>query len=32
MDATGGQPSEVTITGLSADTLYYYRMVYDADC
>ena len=29
--ATGGQPSEVTIQGLSANTLYYYRMVYDAD-
>ena len=26
--ATGGQPSEVTIGGLSPDTLYYYRMVY----
>ena len=24
-------PSEVTIEGLSPDTLYYYRMVYDAD-
>ena len=31
VDATGGQPSEVTIQGLSPDTLYYYRMVYDAD-
>ena len=29
--ATGGQPSEVTINGLSADTQYYYRMIYDAD-
>ena len=29
--ATGGQPSEVTIGGLSPDTLYYYRMVYDDD-
>ena len=31
VNATGGQPSEVTITGLNPDTLYYYRMVYDAD-
>ena len=31
VNATGGQPSEVTIQGLSADTLYYYRLVYDAD-
>ena len=31
VNATGGQPSEVTIQGLSPHTLYYYRMVYDAD-
>ena len=31
MAATAGQPSEVTIQGLSPDTQYYYRMVYDAD-
>ena len=31
VNATGGQPSEVTITGLSPDTVYYYRMDYDAD-
>ena len=29
--ATGGQPHEVTITELSPNTRYYYRMVYDAD-
>jgi hypothetical protein len=29
--ATGGDPSEVTISGLIPDTRYYYRMVYDAD-
>ncbi|MBN1994964.1 MAG: hypothetical protein JW953_19875, partial [Anaerolineae bacterium] len=29
--ATGGEPHEVTITGLSPNTRYYYRMVYDAD-
>ena len=29
--ATGGQPSEVTITGLTANTLYYYQLVYDGD-
>jgi uncharacterized repeat protein (TIGR02543 family) len=29
--ATGGQPSEVTITGLSANTKYYYQLVYDGD-
>ena len=28
VNATGGQPSEVTIGGLSPNTLYYYRMVY----
>ena len=31
VDATGGQPSELTITGLSANTKYYYRLVYDGD-
>jgi Divergent InlB B-repeat domain len=31
VDATGGQPSEVTITGLTADTKYYYQMIYDGD-
>ena len=31
MTATAGQASEVTIQGLSPDTQYYYRMVYDAD-
>ncbi len=31
MIATAGQPSEVTITGLSANTRYYYRMIYDGD-
>ena len=31
VNATGGQPSELTITGLSADTKYYYQMVYDGD-
>ena len=31
VDATGGQPSEVTITGLAADTEYYYQMIYDGD-
>ncbi len=30
-DATAGQPSELTITGLSANTKYYYQMVYDGD-
>ncbi len=30
-NATGGQPHEITITGLSANTRYYYRMVYDGD-
>jgi Divergent InlB B-repeat domain/Calcineurin-like phosphoesterase len=29
--ATGGQPSEVTITGLTADAKYYYQLVYDGD-
>ena len=29
--AVGGQPHEVTITGLDPDTRYYYRMIYDAD-
>ena len=29
--ATGGQPHEVVITGLSPNTRYYYRMVYDGD-
>ena len=29
--ATAGQPSEVTITGLTPNTRYYYRMVYDGD-
>ena len=29
--ATGGQPSEITITGLDPDTRYYYQMVYDGD-
>ena len=28
--ATGGQPSEITISGLSANTKYYYRMRYHA--
>ncbi len=28
--ATGGQPSEVTITGLTANTQYFYRMQYHA--
>jgi hypothetical protein len=28
--ATGGQPSEITITGLSPNTQYYYRMQYHA--
>jgi len=28
--ATGGQPHEITITGLAADTKYYYRMRYHA--
>ena len=31
VNATAGQPSEITITGLSANTHYYYRMVYDGD-
>ena len=31
VDATGGSPSEVTITGLTANTKYYYQMVYDGD-
>jgi phosphodiesterase/alkaline phosphatase D-like protein len=31
VSATGGQPSELTITGLNPDTKYYYQMVYDAD-
>ena len=31
VDATAGQPSELTITGLSANTKYYYQMVYDGD-
>ena len=31
MTAAAGQPSEVTLTGLSANTHYYYRMVYDGD-
>jgi hypothetical protein len=29
--ATGGQPDEVVITGLSPNTRYYYRMIYDGD-
>ena len=29
--ATNGQPSEVVITGLSPNTRYYYRMIYDGD-
>ena len=29
--AAAGQPSEVTLTGLSPNTRYYYRMVYDGD-
>jgi hypothetical protein len=29
--ANGGQPHEVVITGLSPDTRYYYRMIYDGD-
>ena len=29
--AIGGQPHEVTITGLTPNTRYYYRMVYDGD-
>ena len=29
--AAAGAPSEVTITGLSANTRYYYRMIYDGD-
>jgi len=28
---SGGTPDEVVITGLTPDTLYYYRMVYDGD-
>ena len=28
MTATGGQPSEVVISGLTANTQYYYRMQY----
>ena len=31
VSATAGQASEVTITNLTPDTRYYYRMVYDAD-
>jgi hypothetical protein len=31
MTAAGGQPHEIVITGLSPDTRYYYRMVYDGD-
>ena len=31
VNATGGQPSEVVISGLTADTEYYYQMVYDGD-
>ena len=31
VSATAGQPSEVTITGLTANTKYYYQMVYDGD-
>ncbi len=31
VDATGGQPSEVTLTGLTANTKYYYQMIYDGD-
>ena len=31
MTATGGQPHEVVISGLSPNTHYYYRMVYDGD-
>jgi hypothetical protein len=31
VSATGGQPSEVTITGLTANSKYYYQMVYDGD-
>ena len=31
VNATAGQPSELTITGLSANTKYYYRLVYDGD-
>ncbi len=31
VEATAGRPSELTITGLSANTTYYYQMVYDAD-
>ena len=31
MTATGGQPNEVVITGLSPNTRYYYRMIYDKD-
>ncbi len=29
--ATGGQPKVVTISGLTADTKYYYRMLYSTD-
>jgi predicted phosphodiesterase len=29
--AAGGQPHEVVITGLSPNTRYYYRMIYDGD-
>jgi phosphodiesterase/alkaline phosphatase D-like protein len=29
--ATADEPDEVVITGLSADTRYYYRMIYDGD-
>jgi hypothetical protein len=29
--ATGGQPDEVVIVGLSPNTRYYYRMIYDGD-
>ena len=31
MTATGGQPHEVVITGLSPNTRYYYRMIYHGD-
>lgn len=29
--AAGGEPHEVTITGLTPNTRYYYRMIYDGD-
>ena len=31
MTAAGGQPHEVVINGLTPNTKYYYRMIYDGD-